>query len=114
MENYENQLKVVNNNNIKKHRPRWLSPNNRISSDVILCPKYIGIASLRKEDIAIASQQKFDHRPCSNSNKMFFLHNLHIVKQIVFVGRGAPYLYHHSGNFANLANFGQLWPDNGI
>ena len=32
LENHENQPKTMENHNIEKHRQRWLSPINRISS----------------------------------------------------------------------------------
>ena len=67
--NYDYRLKVVNNHNIKKHRQRWLSSSNRISSDVKVCPKNIDIASHREKK---TSPQKIDHRPSSIRNKMFF------------------------------------------
>ena len=38
------------NQKSKKHRQRWLSPNNRISSGSNVCPRNISIASLRKRD----------------------------------------------------------------
>ena len=41
LENHEIQPKIVKNHNIEKHRQRWLSPNNRISSNGNVCPKNI-------------------------------------------------------------------------
>ena len=37
-------------NDIKKHCQQWVSPNEGISSDGNVCPKNIGIKSLRKKD----------------------------------------------------------------
>ena len=43
-------------NEPQKHRQRWLSPNNRMSNDGNVCPKNIGIVSLRNP------HKKIDHR----------------------------------------------------
>ena len=61
LKNHENHAKIVKNENIETHRQRLWRPNNCISSDVQkcvqktsvspkMCPKNIGITSLRKED----------------------------------------------------------------
>ena len=47
--------KLVKNHYIKKRRQRWLSPNNRISSDGNLCPKKLVLHRFEKETIAIAA-----------------------------------------------------------
>ena len=113
--NYDYRLKVVNNHNIKKHRQRWLSSNNRISSDVNVCPKNIGIASHReKKTSPLHRHKKLTIDQAQIGTKCFFSPTYILSSKLCSWGGEAPYLYHHSGNFANLANFGQLWPDNGI
>ena len=60
--NHENTLekipKVVKYDDIKKHCQQWLSPNKGISSDGNVCPINIGLKSLKKKTIAIASPAK--------------------------------------------------------
>ena len=58
LENHQNQPKVVKYNDIKKHCQQWLSPNKGISSDGYVCPNNIGLKSLKKKTIAIASPAK--------------------------------------------------------
>ena len=71
--NYDYRLKVVNNHNIKKHRQRWLSSNNRISSDVNVCPKNIGIASHReKKTSPLHSHKKLTIDQAEIGTKCFF------------------------------------------
>ena len=62
LDNHENQPKTMKNHNIEKHRQRWLSLIDRISSYGIRVSKEHQYCIASKKTIAIASAQKIDHR----------------------------------------------------